>query len=59
MQQKTEINQKGGENSTYVNRETDRRRSNLKSSLRGSIIWSRFFNQIIRETELLDGSLER
>ena len=41
-------------NSTYANGETDR--SNLKSSPRGSILWSRFFNQTTRETEPLERS---
>jgi len=40
---------KESENSTYTNGETDR--YNLKGSSRGSIIWSRFFNQTTRETE--------
>jgi len=41
-------------NSTYTNEETDR--SNLKSSPRGSILWSRFFNQTTKEAELLERS---
>jgi len=48
---KREINQKEGENPTYVNGETDR--SNLKSSPRGSILRSQFFNQTNKATELL------
>jgi len=42
------------ENSTYANGKTDR--SNLKSSPRGSILRSRFFNQTTRETEPLERS---
>ena len=45
---------KESRNSTYTNEETDR--SNLKSSPRGSILWSRFFNQTTRETEPLERS---
>jgi len=41
-------------NSTYANEETDQ--SNLKSSPRGSILRSRFFNQTTRETEPLERS---
>jgi len=41
-------------NSTYANGETDR--SNLKSSPRGSILRSRFFNHTTRETEPLEKS---
>jgi len=41
-------------NSTYTNGETDR--SNLKSSPRGSILWSRLFNQTTREIEPLERS---
>jgi len=54
MQQKTKINQKDGGNPTYTNEDTNR--SNLKSSSRGSILWSWFFNQMTRETELLERS---
>jgi len=39
---------------SYANGETDR--SNLKSSSRGSILRSRFFNQTTRETEPLERS---
>jgi len=42
-------NQKDSKNLTYTNRD----RSKLKSSLRGSIIRSRFFNQTTEKTELL------
>jgi len=42
---------KESENSTYTNEETDR--SNFKSSPRGSILWSQFFNQTTREAEPL------
>jgi len=45
---------KESRNSTYTNGETDR--SNLKSSLRGSILWFGFFNQTTRETEPLERS---
>jgi len=45
---------KESENSTYANEETDP--SNLKSSLRGSILRSWFFNQTTRETEPLERS---
>jgi len=47
-------NQKDSKNLTYTNGETDR--SKLKSSLRGSILQSRFFNQTTRKTELLERS---
>jgi len=43
MREKTELDQNEGINSTYANGETDR--SNLKSSPRGSILRSQFFNQ--------------
>jgi len=45
-------NQKDNENLTYTNGETDQ--SKLKSSLIGSILWSRFFNQTTGKTELLE-----
>jgi len=54
MQQKIEKNQIDSENLTYVNGESDW--SILKSSLRGSILRSRFFNQMTRKTKLLDRS---
>jgi len=54
LREKTELDQKEGRNSTYANRETDR--SNLKSFPRGSILQSRFFNQMTRETEILERS---
>jgi len=46
--------QKDSGNLTYTNGETDR--SKLKSSPRGSILRSRFFNQTIGKTELLERS---
>jgi len=42
---------KESENSTYANGETNW--SNLKSSPRGSILWSQFFNQTTREVREL------
>jgi len=54
MQQKTEKDQKDNENLTYTNGETDR--SKLKSSPRGSILLSRFFNQMTGKTKLLERS---
>jgi len=54
MQQKIEKTKKESRNSTYANEETDQ--SNLKSSPRGSILRSRFFNQTTRETEPLERS---
>jgi len=45
---------KESRNSTYTNEETDW--SNLKSSPRGSILWSRFFNQTTREIKPLERS---
>jgi len=54
MQQNTEKTKKESGNSTYANRETYR--CNLKSSPRGSILWSQFFNQTTRETKPLERS---
>jgi len=54
MQEKTEIDQKDGKNSTYINGETNQ--SKLKSSPRGSIIWFQLFNQTTREIKLLKRS---
>jgi len=51
MQQKTEKDHKDNENLTHTNGETDM--SKLKSSLRGSILLSRFFNQTTEKIELL------
>jgi len=47
-------NQKDSENLTYANEESEW--SKLKSSLRGSILQSRFFNQKTRKTKLLERS---
>jgi len=44
--------QKDSRNLTYTNGETDRLK--LKSSPRGSILRSRFFNQTTRKTKLLE-----
>jgi len=46
--------QKDSRNLTYTNGETDR--SKLKSSSRGSILRSQFFNQTTGKTELLERS---
>jgi len=54
MLQKIEKKQIDSENLTYANGESDW--SKLKSSLRGSILRSRFFNQTTRKTELLERS---
>jgi len=54
MQEKTEKTKKESGNVTYVNEETDP--SKLKSSPRGSIIQSRFFNQMTRKTKHLKRS---
>jgi len=53
MQRKNIIDQeKRVRKLTYTNEESER--SKLKSSSRGSILWSWFFNQTSREEELLE-----
>jgi len=51
---KNRKDQKDSKNITYVNEEINW--SKLKSSPKGSILWSRFFNQTTTKTELLERS---